>query len=186
MVKLVWIFLASHGALAQDCTAPRKPDTLLVDGNTVIVVDCEAQERKYAGEFCVEVTGKDGGGIYRMGRDGRVLGFVKKPSYMGASQLNKEKTTVKTTLYAETVQPQEFLDPTVELMNSFHPPGGARDHLIDRPKSRFAAWIEALRASIAEVRKKYGCKIPVLPPARPGDAERNIRPLPYPAGSSGR
>ena len=181
----LFLFLSLPTAFAaQECTAPSKPDTILVAGSTVVVTDCEAQERKHAGEFCVEVTGKDGGGIYRMNREGRAMGFLKKPSYLGASQLIKEKSTSKSTVYAETLLQQELLDPTVELMNSFHPAGGEKDHLVDRPKSGYTNWIGTLRASIAAVREKYGCRIPVLPPARPGDAQKNIRRLPYPAGSS--
>ena len=188
MVKLGYFSLlaviAIPNSYSQDCAAPTRLDTFLVQGNTVVVADCVAQERKYAGEFCVEVTGKDGSGIYRMNRDGRVIGFLKKPSYLGASQLVKEETSGKGTRYAETLQPQELLDPAIELMNFFHPKGSERDHFVDRPKSPYEKWIGGLRASVTEVRKKYGCKIPVLPPARPGDAQKHIRPLPYPAGSS--
>jgi hypothetical protein len=176
----------SSWTFAQDCANPLKLDPLRIEGHLVIISDCRNHDLRLGGDFCVEVTGSRGGGVYRLDREGRATEFLKKPSYTATSQLNKEKTQQKETLYAEALDSFDALEPTLELMNFAHPAGDQAQRLLDRPLSRYANWIATLRASVSVVRKKFGCKTTSLSRARSVEAESATPPLLSPQGSSGR
>ncbi len=181
--SIVVSFALSLSAFAatQECTAPSEPESLLSEGVKIVAVDCATKDSKLAGQFCIEVVSASGSGVITMDRSGRATGLLKQPFYTGGSVQAQEQfgLSSKTHPFAETMKNPDAKPNILEILNLYHPKGSSQEYLTDRPKqeSVLSPWIGSLKTAVSKVRAQYGCKVPALPPARPGDAQREIRPL---------